>query len=143
MQTSIDLGYFSEAFKTITTVIIRKPGKSDYIKAKAYRPIALESALGKILESIMTEVLGYLIEEYELLPKQHYGGRPGRSAEDAMIIFSENIYKAWKEKKIFTAIFMDVADAFNNVHHQRLLDNLQKHHISKIIADWIRSFFQG
>jgi hypothetical protein len=27
---------------------------------------------------------------------------PGRSTEDAMMILSESIYKAWKEKKVYT-----------------------------------------
>ena len=94
MQASIDLGYFPKTFKTTTIIVIRKSDKSDYTQAKAYRPIALESALGKVLESIMTEVISYFTEEYDLLPKQHYGGRPDRSAEDAMMILSENIYKA-------------------------------------------------
>jgi len=121
-------------------VVIRKPGKPDYIKIKAYRPIALESALGKVLESIMIEIISYLTETYELLPTQHFGGRPGRSAEDAMMMLSESIYEAWKEQKIFTAIFMDVADAFNNIHYKRLFNNLQKRRIPKVIIGWIQSF---
>jgi len=58
------------------------------------------------------------METYELLPAHHYGGRPGRSTEDAMMILTENIYKAWKNQKIYTAVFMDVAGAFNNIHHE-------------------------
>ncbi len=46
---------------------------------------------------------------------QHYGGRPGRTSEDAMMILSEKIHEAWKHGEIFTAVFMDVAGAFNLV----------------------------
>lgn len=42
--------------------------------------------------------------------------RPGRSTE-AIIVLSESIYRAWKGKKVYTALFMDAAGAFNNVHH--------------------------
>ena len=41
-----------------------------------------------------------------------------------MMILSENIYQAWKEKKIYAVIFLDVAGAFNNVHHDQLIYNL-------------------
>ena len=142
MQASIDLGHFPRAFKETTTIVLRKPGKPDYTKAKAYRPIALENTLGKILESVMATVISYLTEAHGLLPVQHFGGRPGRSAEDAMMILSESVYKAWKDKNVYTAIFMDVAGAFNNVHHKRLIHNLRMRHMPEKITGWIQSFLQ-
>ena len=134
MQASLDLGHFPKLFKHTTTVVLRKPGKPDYAKVKAYRPIALENTIGKVMESVIAEIMGYLTEEHELLPTQHYGGRPGRSADDAMMMLSEDIYQAWKEKKIFTAIFMDVAGAFNNVHHKRLIHDMRKRRIPEGIT---------
>ena len=72
IQASIKLGYFPFAFKTTTTVVLRKLAKPDYTKPNAYRPIALENTLGKIIESIMTEILSYVVEEYQLLPSEHF-----------------------------------------------------------------------
>jgi hypothetical protein len=141
-QASLNLGYFPKSFKHTTTIVLRKPRKPNYTKAKAYRPIALENTLGKVMESIIAEILSYLTETHELLPPQHYGGRPGRSAEDALMILSENIHQAWREKKIYTAIFMDVAGAFNNVHHERLIHNLRKRRIPQKLTSWIASFLQ-
>ena len=143
MQASLDLGHYPKPFKHTTTVVLRKPSKPDYTKVKAYRPIALESTIGKIMESVIAEIMGYLTEEHRLLPTQHYGGRPGKSAEDAMMTLSEDIYQAWKDKKIFTTMFMDVAGAFNNVHHKRLIHDLRKRCIPEGITRWIASFLQG
>ena len=134
MQVSLRTKHFFKSFKQTIIVVLRKPNKSDYIKVKAYRPIALENTIGKVMESIIAEIISYLIEIHELLPPHHYGGRPDRSTEDAMMIMSKNIYKAWKEKKIYTAIFMDVAGAFNNVHHERLIHNLRKRRIPHVIS---------
>ena len=117
-KASFTLAHFPKVFKRSTTIILRKPSKPDYTKPNAYRPIALENTIGKILESIAAEILSYLTETYELLPPQHFGGRPGRTAEDAMTVLSERIYQAWKEREIYSAVFMDVAGAFNNVHHE-------------------------
>ena len=143
MQASINLGHFPKPFKHTTTVVIRKPNKPDYTKVKAYRPIALENTLGKVMESIVAEIISYLTEMHELLPAEHFGGRPGRSSEDAMMILSENIHHAWREKKVYTAVFMDVAGAFNNVHHKRLIHNMSKRRIPESISRWISSFLQG
>ena len=123
-------------------MVLRKPGKPYYTITKAYRPIALENTLGKVLESVMMDIISYLTETYELLPAHHYGGQPGRSTEDAMMILTENIYKAWKNQKIYTVVFMDVAGAFNNVHHERLIHNLKKRCLPIAITKWIDSFLQ-
>ena len=117
IQASLNVGYFPKVFKKTTTIVLRKSGKPDYTAPEAYRPIALENTIGKIFESVIADIITYLTEVHELLPKEHLGGRPGRSTEDATVILSENIHKAWRNKKIFTAVFMDVAGAFNNVHH--------------------------
>ena len=142
-QTSFDQGHFPSAFKESTTLVLRKPNKPDYTKPNAYRPIALESTLGKLLESIIAEMLSYLTETHELLPKTHFGGRPRRTADDAMLVLTESIYAAWKEGKIFSALFMDVAGAFNNVHHKRLLHNMRMRRIPEIIINWIGNFLQN
>jgi len=142
VQASVRLRHFPKAFKHTTTVVLRKPSRPDYTKVKAYRPIALENTVGKVMESVIAEIISYLTETHELLPPRHYGGRPGRSTEDAMMILSENIHQAWKKKKVYTAVFMDVAGAFNNVHHERLIHNLRNRRIPHAISLWIASFLQ-
>jgi hypothetical protein len=137
---SINTGHFPTPFKTTTTVIIRKPTKPDYTKPNAYCPIALENTMGKIIESIMAEMLSYIAETHQLLPPKHYGGCPGRTGEEVMMMLSEKIMNAWKEKDVYSAVFMDVAGAFNNVHHKRLLHNLKKRRIPGFMVKWIGNF---
>jgi len=88
----------------------------------------------------MADVMSHLTERYQLLLSSHYEGHPGRSTEDAMMVLSESIYKSWKEKKMYTAILLDVAGSFNNVNYDRLIHNLKKHHKPESIAHWIKSF---
>jgi ribonuclease HI len=140
---SLQAGVFPQPFKQSITLVLRKPQKPDYTKPNAYRPIALENTLGKVLESIGAEIISCMAESYNLLPQTHYGGRPGKSTEDAMMVLTENIHEAWKESKIFSAIFLDVAGAFNNVHHGRLIHNLRSRRIPPIITNWIASFLTG
>ena len=142
-QASLNLRHFPKAFKQSATVVIRKGGKPDYTKPEAYRPIALENTLGKILECAMAENLSFIIEKHQLLPPEHFGGRPGRTTEDALLLLTERIQHAWKEREIYSAIFMDVAGAFNNLHHERLLSNMRKRQIPGVIIEWTQSFLTG
>ena len=103
----------------------------------------MENTLGKLIESVVAELLSYVAESYELLPPQHFGGRPGRTGEDAMAILSERIYHAWKEREVYSVVFMDVAGAFNNVHHKRLAHNLRKRMVPEFIVKWTESFLQN
>jgi hypothetical protein len=57
-------------------IILQKPGKPDYTKLKAFRPISLLPTISKGLEAVIAIRLSYLVEEYSLLPKNHFGVRP-------------------------------------------------------------------
>jgi ribonuclease HI len=55
----------------------------------------------------------------------------------------ERIRHAWKEREVYSTIFMDVAGAFNNLHHERLLSNMRKRRIPAVIIEWTQSFLTG
>ena len=67
-QVYFDLEYYSKYFKKINTIILKKPGKPDYLESKVYRPIALLDTVGKALEIIVSRRLTSLAEKYTLLP---------------------------------------------------------------------------
>ena len=52
IQKSWSTGVIPEAFKLDPKIMLPKPGKSDYNSVRSYRPIALESVLGKIMERV-------------------------------------------------------------------------------------------
>jgi hypothetical protein len=45
--------YFPKQFRAARTIVLCKPSKPDYSDTGAWRPIALLSTLGKIIESVM------------------------------------------------------------------------------------------
>ena len=45
--------YFPKRFRAARTIVLRKPSKPDYSDLGAWRPIALLSTLGKVMESVM------------------------------------------------------------------------------------------
>ena len=60
-----------------------------------------------------------------------------------MLILLESIHQAWKNENVFSAIFMDMAGAFNNVHHEWLIHNMRKCKIPAEITWWILSFLSN
>ncbi|KAJ7664746.1 hypothetical protein B0H17DRAFT_835310, partial [Mycena rosella] len=54
------------------TITLHKPGKSDYIVLGAYRPIAEEEALGKVLESVIADWLSGFAETHNLLSPNQF-----------------------------------------------------------------------
>jgi ribonuclease HI/endonuclease/exonuclease/phosphatase family metal-dependent hydrolase len=128
-QAILDLGVYYEPWKEFTTVVLRKPGKPSYTVPKAYRPIALLSTMAKVLTSIVAENISKLVEMHQLLPKTHFGGRPGRTTTDAIHYLIHKIKAAWREEKVVSVLFLDVEGAFPNAVTTRLIHNLRKRRI--------------
>ena len=62
------IGYYPRLGRAITTIILRKEGKADYLFPRSYRPIALENTLSKILEKVIADRIADTAEEHALLP---------------------------------------------------------------------------
>ena len=134
----ISLNTYYDPWKEFITVVLRKPGKPSYEVPKAYRPIALISTLAKVLTSIMAENLSQIVEQHHLLPRNHFGGRPGRSTVDAVHYVVSKISEAWRENKVVSVLFLDVEGAFPNAVTSRLIHNLKKRRIPTAIVNFVQ-----
>ena len=85
------LGHFPARFKQARTVVIRKPGKKTYDEAGAWRPIALLSTFGKIIETLAAQKLQKVAEDNKLLPNAQMGNRTGRSTDSALDLLTSQV----------------------------------------------------
>lgn len=136
----LKLGYFPHVWRTAMTAIIRKSGKSDYSEPNAYRPIALLSCLGKVLEKLITQRLTYWAEKHNIVSECHMGGRKHFSVEDAAVILTTWIRIKWREGKIVSGLFLDVKSAYPSVHNRRLLRTLSTKNCPTYLISIIRGF---
>lgn len=118
-------------------VVLRKPGKPSYEVPKAYRPIALISTMAKVLTLIVAENLSQLVERHRLLPRTHFGGRPGKSTVNTVHYLVHKIRSAWRSNKVISVLFLDVEGAFPNAVMARLIHNLKKRRIPGRIIKFI------
>jgi len=61
------IGYYLRLRRAITTFILYKEGKVDYLLLGSYRPIALKNTLSKILERVIADYIADIAKEHALL----------------------------------------------------------------------------
>ena len=81
-----DLGRIPETWKIAKIIPLRKADKPDYIVPGVFRPISLLYTLGKAFEAVLATRIAFLVEEFSLLPQNHFGALRGRSTTDALIV---------------------------------------------------------
>ena len=106
-------------------VTIPKPGKADYSYAKAYKVISLLNCLGKMVEKLAADLICVHCEALDKFHPGQYGGRPQRSAVDAVEVVIAQVQEAWKRGNIVKALLTDVAAAFPNVARGYLLRKMR------------------
>jgi ribonuclease HI len=134
----LELEEFFDPWREFTTIVLRKPDKPNYEIPKAYRPIALISTMSKVLTAIVAENISQLVEQNQLLPKTHFGGRPGRTTTDAIHYLTHKIKTAWAGNQVASVLFLDVEGAFPNAVTKQLIHNLRKRRIPEIYTKFIR-----
>ncbi|KAJ6436994.1 reverse transcriptase [Purpureocillium lavendulum] len=139
-QASLRDGVVPDQWRTAKIIPLKKPEKGDYTEAKAWRPISLLSTLGKILEAVVAERISYVVETYGLLPANHFGARKRRSAEQALLLLQEQIYKAWRARKVLSLISFDVKGAYNGVCKERLLERMKARGLPEQVVRWVDAF---
>jgi hypothetical protein len=95
------------------------------IRQNRQRSCSLLSTLGKILEAVVADRISYAVETFGLLPTNHFGARKRRSTEQALLLLQEQIYKAWRNRKVVSLVSFDVKGAYNGVFKDRLLQRLE------------------
>lgn len=126
-------------WKHFTTVVLRKLGKPCYNISKAYRPIVLLNTMWKVLTAIVAEQLTFIMEKYQLLPDNHFRGRPGCTTMDAMHLLAHKIKTSWRAGKVTLVLFLDIEGTFPNVVPSYLVHNLRKRKVPSKIVNFVHN----
>lgn len=135
-----NIGYQPSCWREATGIILKKPGKPDYTQPKAYRVISLLNCLGKALEKIFAQRLGYLAETTHLLHISQIGGRLKKSAVDACLLLLNKIQTEKAAKRKTSTLFLDVKGAFDHVSKDRLLGIMSELRLPSSLLSWVLSF---
>jgi hypothetical protein len=93
-QHAFASGITPARWKEAVVVVIPKPGKTDYSRAKAHRPISLLETMSKLMEKAVAKRFQYDIVKHELIPTNQFGGRTHSSCLDAGLTLIHDIQTA-------------------------------------------------
>lgn len=125
MNATFRLKYVPKLWKIAEVIMIPKPGKSPN-EIKSYRPISLLPIMSKLFQKLVLKRIKPIIDKTEIIPTHQFGYRDGHSTIDQVHRITDVIEKALEEKRICTAIFLDVAQAFDKVWHEGLIYKLRR-----------------
>ena len=137
------LQFYPPEWKVTQTVVLRKPGKPDYSDPGAHRPVVLSEGHARLCNGAKTEQIVIMAEKHGLLPKNHYGGRPGRNTTDGIHSIVKRVKDAWRKGMVASLLLMDVKGAFPSVAIDRLTHNLRARGVPKEHTDWLSRRLEG
>ncbi|KAM7282844.1 hypothetical protein ISCGN_000073 [Ixodes scapularis] len=129
-------------WRTATVVPVLKPGKpADQLSS--YRPIALTSCVGKLLERIVMCRLVHHLETVGALPDCYAGFRRGRCTADAIADLATTLEDGKARRRTTGVVFLDIASAFDGVLHSAIVDSLTRLGVRGRALRYVRAFLQG
>ena len=133
---------FPNSWKESIVVALLKPGKARQDPGN-YRPIAMSSCLGKLLERMASKRLTYILEHKNLLSKYQCGFRKNHTATDHIIRIESDIRKGYMRKQHTTAVVLDIKNAYDMVHKPALIFKLQQLGLRGHMAFYLYNFLNG
>ena len=127
------------SWKVAVIIPIIKPGKKED-NVKSYRPIALLSCIGKLMEHLIHKRLDWFVQTNSLLHTSQCGFRRGLSTMDVLLRFEHNIRQAQMASEICIIAYMDLSCAFDTVNPLVLLIKLANYNITGNILGWLKSY---
>jgi hypothetical protein len=138
-NASLESGRFPSAWKMGNIVPIFKGGdKSEIIN---YRPICLQSALAKLLESLVLEQL--VPSMSRIVEHQQHGFISGRSTLTNLAIYENFIAEGLARGCQVDSVYTDFSKAFDKVPHGILVSKLSALGMSGVMLEWLKSFLTG
>ena len=108
-----------------------------------YRPISITSAVGKIIESIIRDIIVAYINDYNLYSDCQHGFRKHRSCVTQLLHVVEDLSDMFDNGDPFDIIYLDFKKAFDQVSHKRLPVKLESYGITSKLLKWISSFLSN
>jgi hypothetical protein len=117
------IGYYLRLRRAITTFILCKEGKADYLFPGSYHFIALKNTLSKILKRVVANCIADIAKEHALLPQSQIGARKNRLTLLVLTLFTSTIKTAWAMQKDFIVLMLslDISSTYNNIPYNYLL----------------------
>ena len=141
-NTSWTTGTYPTCWKASVLIPIHKPGKDPTLPS-AYRPIALLSCIGKLMERLVTTRLSWWLEEKHLLGEEQCGFRPRRSTLDVLSQMDFHISDTYRQRQVMLSLFIDLEGAFDSASHDGIFYKLATMGITGTTLAWVQNYLSN
>ena len=108
-----------------------------------YRAVSLTSVPCKVAERLVVGHIMSFLDSNSVLSPNQFGFRAGRSTEDQLLLFYNDVAKAVDGGQAVDVLFLDFSRAFDMLNHNILLARLVSLGFSGEIVEWVRCFLRG
>ena len=135
---SIHSGIFPYEWSEGIVTVIPKSGK--LADPSNWRPITQTPIFEKVFEKLIQRRIFTYFDENEILSPYQYGFRPHRSTHESDFDLTKFIYTGLNNKKIISAVCLDVCKAFDCINHDILLAKMRKIGFNDVTLSWFKSY---
>ncbi len=123
---------------------MQKLNKKDYFNAKIYKSIALLNTLSKILKFIVFEHLQNVIEACNLILNIQMKACKHRLINMTLQLIIKKIHTVWSDmkKRVVSLLSLNEKSAFDNVMHSKLLHDMKKRKVSRLLLKFVKNFLK-
>ncbi len=122
-----------------------KSDKKDCFNAKIYKSIALLNTLSKILKFIIFEHLQNVVKAYDLISDIQMKAHKHRLINTTLQLITEKIHTVWSDirRRVVSLLSLNEKNAFNNVTYDRLLHNMKKRRVFRLLLKFVKNFLRN
>jgi len=122
-----------------------KSDKKNYFNAKIYKLIVLFNMLSKILKFIIFKHLWNVVKVCNLILNIQMKVCKHKSTDTTLQLITEKIYIVWSNirRKVVSLLSLNEKSAFNNVAHSRLLHDMKKRRVFRLLLKFMKNFLRN
>ena len=140
INASILTGKFPTKMKEAKVCPLYKKG--DRKKLKNYRPVALLSVPGMVLEKVMALQIEKYFEKNKFFQPFQFGFRKNKSTISELLTLFDRLLQAKEDKKEIALVLYDLSAAFDTIDPEILCEKLKIYGLDTLAMTWMKSYLK-